>query len=86
MKISNIFQATNIFKTNSKLKTQKKFNNKSIDNIKISSEAIDFQNALKAINKTPDVRQDKIDDISKKIQNGDYFVPSEKIADKIFQN
>lgn len=86
MKISSIFQATNIFQNNIKQKNDKKIKDVKKDNLDISSKALDFQTAMKAINNSPNVRQDKIDYISKKISEGNYFVSSEQIASKILEN
>ena len=86
MKISNIFQATNIFQKNVKQKNEKKIIEKKKDNINISSKALDFQTAMKAVNNSPNVRQEKIDAITKKINEGTYFISSEQIANKILEN
>lgn len=86
MKISSIFQTTNIFQNNIKQKNEKKVIEKKADNLNISSKALDFQTAMKAINNSPDVRQNKINSISKKISDGTYFVSSEQIANKILEN
>ncbi|MDE6357035.1 MAG: flagellar biosynthesis anti-sigma factor FlgM, partial [Eubacteriales bacterium] len=56
------------------------------DDLNISSEALDYQTALNAISKTPDIREGKIKDIMERINNGNYNVSSEEIANKILSN
>lgn len=86
MKISNIFQTTNIFQSNIKQKSEKKSNIKKTDNLNLSSEALNFQNVMKSVKNAPDIREDKVKAISEKIKNGTYFVSSEQIAEKILES
>ncbi|MFV0519285.1 MAG: flagellar biosynthesis anti-sigma factor FlgM [Lachnospirales bacterium] len=75
--------------TNYKIDTKYKSNtttsgtNVSKDAFSISSEAQDFQTAMKAAKSTPDVREDKVEEIKNKFKNGSYEVNLSSIADKI---
>lgn len=86
MKISNILQLTNIYKQNTTTKTKKEINKVKTDDLNLSSQALDFQTALNAVNKAPDIREDKVNDIIDRINKGTYNVSSEEIANKIFSN
>lgn len=86
MKISNILQLTNVYKNNLSVKTKKEVNKVKKDDLNLSSKAIDFQTALNTINKTPDIREDKVNDIINKIKKGNYNISSEEIANKILSD
>ena len=81
-----IDQVNNIYETYKKqsiaqvkppTKTQKK------DEVALSKTAKDFQAVYKLLNATPDIRQDKVDDIKEKINAGNYNVKAEEVAEKI---
>lgn len=55
------------------------------DSITISPQAKDFQMALKAITNAPDIRTDKVEEISRAISSGTYNVSKEDVAEKILQ-
>lgn len=83
MKISNIFNNTNIYikntKNNEKLDKPKNNN----DNFAVSEQARDFQSTLKAIHKSKDVREQKVNDIINKMNNENYNISTETLADKL---
>ncbi len=56
------------------------------DELKLSTEAKDFQIAMEAIKKVPDIRRDKVDAIKSQVESGTYEVGSGKIVEKIFQD
>ena len=45
----------------------------------------DFQTVLKAISNSPDVREEKVNDIIKKMEQGSYNISSEDIANKLLR-
>lgn len=53
------------------------------DELTLSGEARDFAAVMKALKSVPNVRQDKADAISSKIESGAYSVTSKDIAAKI---
>nr|WP_317359999.1 flagellar biosynthesis anti-sigma factor FlgM [uncultured Tyzzerella sp.] len=83
MKITNLFSTTNIYnKTNvndKKIERQKKVN----DSFVVSDQARDFQTVLKAISNAPDIREEKVNDILKRIEEGSYNISANDIADKL---
>lgn len=86
MKISNVFNNINTY--NSKIKNDKKFSKTKTNNdsFSVSNEAKDFQTALKAVSKSPDIRKDKINEVINKIKSGTYNISSDDIANKILEN
>ena len=53
------------------------------DVVSISGAAKDFQTVLKAIKDVPDVRQDKVDELSEKYESGSYNVNGSDIAARV---
>jgi len=53
------------------------------DELTISPFASEFSIAMKALKNVPDIRQDKVDEILRKIEKGEYSVSAEDIAAKI---
>lgn len=51
-----------------------------LDRIELSSKAIEMQRAKRMLQSIPDVREDKIAEIKKKLKDGTYEIDSEKIA------
>lgn len=56
------------------------------DVVSISSQAKDYQTAMKALKNVPDIRQDKVEGIRDKYEAGKYEVKEEDIADKILKS
>jgi negative regulator of flagellin synthesis FlgM len=57
-----------------------------VDKIELSAEARDFQVALRALNETTDVRQDKVKQLKAKITAGEYNVNAEEVAERIIDS
>lgn len=55
------------------------------DEYEVSVQARDFQVAMKALRNIPDIRQDKVREISGKIAAGCYKVDSREISGKIIK-
>lgn len=56
------------------------------DELTISGTAKDFNVAMKAVRQVPDIRQDKVDAILNKMENGNYSVPVSDVAQKIAES
>ena len=54
------------------------------DTVTISSKAKDFMIAKKALDSTPDIRADIVQDIKARIDSGTYNVTGMDVADKLF--
>jgi negative regulator of flagellin synthesis FlgM len=56
------------------------------DQVSISNEAKEIQNIKETLENKPEIRQEKVDQIKNQIQNGNYQVDSQKIAEKIISD
>lgn len=56
-----------------------------MDEYKISSQAKDFQTVMKALHSIPDIRMEKVHEISKKIESNQYKVDAKDISDRIIK-
>ena len=84
MKISNVSNAYNVYATQkSKEVRHIHKSEEKKDALAISDTAKDYQTVAKALAKTPDIRQTKVDDIKAKIDNGTYSVSNEELANKM---
>jgi len=53
------------------------------EKVNLSTVAKDIQQAKNVLDQTPDIREEKIQEIKKQIENGEYNVSGEKIAEKM---
>ena len=53
------------------------------DQVVLSSEAQGLQQQIAAIKALPDVRMDKVEELSRRVEAGDYQVDAAKIADQM---
>ena len=53
------------------------------DDVKISNVGKDFTIAMNALKDVPDIRMDRVNELSAKIERGEYNVSGEDIASKI---
>lgn len=56
------------------------------DVVSISNQAKDFQTVMKALKDVPDMRQDKVNELSEKYETGNYDVSGNDIAGKILKS
>ncbi len=83
MKITNLFNTTNIYNKNIKQEQRIEKTKKQNDSLVVSDRARDFQSVLRAISNAPDIREEKVEQISKKIEDGSYNVSTEDIVNKM---
>ncbi len=81
--VQNVMNAYN--KNISKVKKTESTQFKS-DKIEISDSAKDFQVAMKALGELPEVRNDKVEALKKKITDGKYQPSAQDIAKKMLQD
>ncbi len=53
------------------------------DVVSISSNAMDYQTVAKALRDVPDVRQNKVDELSEVYRSGNYNVSGQEIIEKL---
>lgn len=78
--IYEIYKKQSLSKIKEPAKVQKK------DEVALSVMARDFQTAQKVLSTTPDIREDKVNEIKAKIKSGTYNVSAEEVADKILSS
>lgn len=76
-KVNSIYQANNAKKIN-KVQTKSSY-----DQVEISRSGQDYQIAKKAVANTQDIRQEKVNDIKKRIASGTYNIKLEDVAEKM---
>ncbi|MBM7615366.1 flagellar biosynthesis anti-sigma factor FlgM [Alkaliphilus hydrothermalis] len=81
----NVTKAMKVYNTNTKKNATEtaKGIEQSKDQLQLSEVAKDFQVAMKAFKKLPDIREEKVADIKNRIQQGTYNVSGQEVADKI---
>lgn len=89
MKINNnpnVMKALKLYNNQKTDKTQKseKVSQKK-DQLELSEKARDFQVAMKAFQKLPDVREDKVNQYKEQIRSGTYKVSGKEVLDKIIE-
>lgn len=83
MKISNISQVYKTYEAKPITASKKVSNTSNKDKVNVSDEAREFQIAFKAALSSQSIREDKVQNIQKQIDNGSYNVSAEDIANKI---
>lgn len=56
------------------------------DVVSISNNAKDYQLIVKALKETPDIRQDRVNELKQKYDSGNYDVSGRDIAEKIIKS
>lgn len=84
---SNIEKAFNVYKKQQVRETTKVSSRISRkDEFNISDKAKEYQIAMNALKKVPDIRHEKVDEIRQQIKSGTYDIDSGKIAEKIYES
>ncbi|AOT70031.1 flagellar biosynthesis anti-sigma factor FlgM [Geosporobacter ferrireducens] len=87
MKITNnpnIQKVLNVYRKNTESVCRSGKTAQEKDKVEISEQARAFQVAYNAYKKLPEVRTDKVEEITKKIQSGNYNPSAEEIAESMF--
>lgn len=56
------------------------------DQLSISGQAKDYQAVIRTLKNIPDIRRDKVDELSEKYGSGSYDISGRDIADKIIKS
>ncbi len=83
--INNIYNKKQDFKVPAKRKTEEisKLKTSHQDDFAISRQAQDLQTARNVAKNTPDIRENKVNEIKELIKSGKYEIDFSKIADKM---
>ncbi|HCL03042.1 MAG TPA: flagellar biosynthesis anti-sigma factor FlgM [Lachnoclostridium phytofermentans] len=86
MRIDALSKINQLYQTNDTRKVSKLQNGNKKDSVEISQMGKDFQIAKQAVSSAPDIRQDKVDEIKKKLASGNYEISLEELADKMIND
>jgi negative regulator of flagellin synthesis FlgM len=56
------------------------------DKLSLSKDAVDFQTVLKGLKGAPDVREDKVSELSSKYESGEYAVDPKDLAESLYKS
>ncbi len=83
MRIDAYNQISQIYKTSSKMKSKPAGGTVVSDKVEISSMGKDIQVAKQAVGSASDIREDKVAELKKSINNGTYNVSNDDFAEKL---
>jgi negative regulator of flagellin synthesis FlgM len=83
MRIDAFNKVSQLYNTNSVKSTAKTKNGSFSDMLEISQTGKDYQVARQIVARTPDIREDKVNDIKKRMASGTYDVSAEEVANKL---
>lgn len=83
MRIDAFNKVSQLYKTNSMKSTAKTKSSSFSDKLEISQLGKDYQVAKQIVAQTPDVREDKVNEIKQRMDAGTYDVSNEEVADKL---
>ncbi len=87
MRINNMSNVSSVYKATKVKKAYKQNSGQGPkDSVSLSSFAKELSVAKRAIDSTPDVRQEKVSAIKQQIKEGTYDVSAEQVAEKILAN
>ncbi|ABP67252.1 anti-sigma-28 factor, FlgM [Caldicellulosiruptor saccharolyticus DSM 8903] len=86
MRIEDRIRIFQIYSSSTKVnRVEKKKDVESTDKLEISCEARDFHAVLNAIKSTPDIREEKVNEIKSKIESGTYNVSAKDVVEKLIR-
>ena len=83
MRVDALNKVNQLYNTNNVKSTAKAKGSSFSDKLEISQTAKDYQVAKQAVAHTPDIREDKVNEIKQRMASGTYDVSVEEIADKL---
>lgn len=86
MRIDAYNQINQIYKISEKVSVKQVGKTSQSDSLELSQLGKDYQIAKKALANTPDIRQDKVDDVKKRMENGTYNVSNDDFAEKLLES
>lgn len=86
MRIDAYNKISQLYNTSKINKMEKSKEASRSDQLEISQTGKAIQTAKNALKNTPDIRQDKVNDIKKRIETGTYKVTMEEVVDKLVDN
>ncbi len=86
MRIDALSKINQLYQTNDTRKVSKSYAGNKKDSVEISQMGKDFQIAKQAVTATPDIRQEKVEEIKQKLASGNYEISLEDLAEKMIND
>ncbi len=83
MRIDAFNKVSQLYQANSVKNTSKPKSGSFSDKLEISQVGKDYQAAKQIVAQTPDIREDKVQEIKQRMEAGNYSVSSEELAKKL---
>ena len=83
MRIDAFNKVSQIYNSNKTSKIKKHTESSFSDKLEISQVAKDYRVAKDVLAQTPDIREDKVSDIKRRMESGTYNVNMQEVADKL---
>jgi negative regulator of flagellin synthesis FlgM len=83
MRIDAYNKVSQLYNTNNVKKANKPSGGSFSDKLEISQKGQDYRVAKQIVTQTPDVREDKVNQIKKQIESGTYNINMTEVADKV---
>lgn len=86
MRIDAFNKVSQLYKTNNVKSTSKSKNSSFSDTLEISQTGKDYQVVKQAVARTPDIREDLVNDIKRRMELGTYDISMDQVADKLVES
>lgn len=83
MRVENIQRVAQLYNSKTIKKSNKTADADTSDQLEISQTGRDYQIAKKAVKETDDVREDLVQDIKNRMENGEYSISGNEFAAKV---
>jgi len=83
MRIDAFNKVSQLYQTNNVKNTAKAKGSSFSDMLEISQTGKDYQVAKQIVTRTPDIRDDRVNDIKQRMEAGTYDISAEEVADKL---
>lgn len=85
MRIDAFNKVSQLYKTNNVKSTAKTNGSSFSDKLEISQTAKDYQAAKQIVAHTPDIREERVNDVLQRMQAGTYDIGAQEVADKLVE-
>lgn len=86
MRIDAFNKVSQLYKTNNVKSTTKASGHSFSDMLEISQTGKDYQVAKQIVARTPDIREDRVNDIKQRMEAGTYNISAEEVAEKLINS
>ncbi|MDF2537037.1 MAG: hypothetical protein K0S76_58 [Herbinix sp.] len=86
MRIDAFNKVSQLYNTSKVKSTAKATGSSFSDMLEISQTGKDYQVARQIVSRTPDIRQDRVNEIKQRMEAGTYNINTEEVADKLIES